>query len=192
MICSFFIKILGYNPDISDVLMEASVNLAGPREKECGKIPENSTCVTSPSGVCPNLGSWLLTCKAESGWIPLGLPLFNGLGCRSTTPSSLLLHNVSHLGQWMLDEMDRPIVRIAFPCDGFRCSLGNCIKQSAVCDGVPDCLDGADELDCSKVTPPVDTCPEGDPGCDLSMKCSLTDPECFCHDGMSVFDFFFD
>ncbi|OQV25002.1 Enteropeptidase [Hypsibius exemplaris] len=175
-------KLLGYNPDTSDILMEASVSLAGPHEKECGKMPENSTCVLSPSGACPNLGSWLLACKADTGWIPAGLPLYNGLGCRSSAPTSLLLHNVSHLGQWMLDEMENPSVKMLFPCDGFKCGLGNCVAQSAVCDGVPDCLDGADEMVCM-AKPPVDMCPEGDPGCDLSMKCSLLDPECFCHDG---------
>ncbi|GAU92925.1 hypothetical protein RvY_04939-2 [Ramazzottius varieornatus] len=173
-------RLLGYNQDVNDVLMESAVNLGGPRDKECGKVPQNQTCVISASGVCPNLGSWLLVCKGDNGWIPVGLPLFNGLGCRSTLPSSMLLQNVSHLGEWMMSEIGKPMVRITSSCEGFKCPMGNCIPPSSICDFTNDCFDGSDEKNCTVKTE-VDTCPEGDPGCDLSTKCSLSNPSCVCH-----------
>lgn len=171
---------IGYNSDVSDVLMEASVTVLPSRE--CGGTPENQTCVLSPSGVCPNVASWLLACKAESGWIPVGLPMYASIGCKGSAPSTMFVHNVSHLGDWIFEEMDQPMGRALPVCIGFMCSLGNCVSNKSLCDGKADCLDGADEMDCRE-TEVVDSCIESDPACDLSTKCSLLDPHCVCHGG---------
>lgn len=34
------------------------------------------------------------------------------------------------------------------PCDGFKCSSGPCIELGQVCNGLSDCPDGGDELNC--------------------------------------------
>ena len=35
-------------------------------------------------------------------------------------------------------------------CVDFQCGNGDCLSQDSVCNGVPDCEDGSDELNCCK------------------------------------------
>ena len=40
------------------------------------------------------------------------------------------------------------------PVSSWRCESGDCIPQSAQCDGYKDCTDGTDELDCPAIRQP--------------------------------------
>ena len=60
------------------------------------------------------------------------------------------------------------------PCDGFRCSLGECLSLDKVCDGIPDCRGGYDEdaNNCEKLKEACDNSIAGVPkiGCSEFTK----------------------
>lgn len=41
-------------------------------------------------------------------------------------------------------------VYLFFFCVGYTCPDGKCIPENKICDGVRDCLEGTDEINCGR------------------------------------------
>ncbi|GJQ72842.1 hypothetical protein Trydic_g1491 [Trypoxylus dichotomus] len=63
-------------------------------------------------------------------------------------------------------------------CQGFRCTLGQCIESRRICNGIPDCRDGEDENTLM--------CREWNTFCHLSNKCDCAKNEITCGNGRCV------
>ncbi|XP_066591634.1 serine protease nudel [Prorops nasuta] len=92
-------------------------------------------------------GDWSGTvfCRGKSGWYPSAVFRQQNGPCTFQKVQALTSIDYMNAGiiEAMEDDVSNPFSEA--PCDGFRCSLGQCIPTNRLCDGVEDCRDGADE-----------------------------------------------
>ncbi|XP_037071018.1 serine protease nudel-like [Pollicipes pollicipes] len=134
--------------------------------------PEDMVCtLPAPTARCQSAGDWsgALLCRGvDLLWRAAAVFREHGPHCfgrkrrwrrlsathlrRRLDCLNISLTAPPELGQLFRDELldsCTPSVAIAEPpCSGHRCTLGQCIHPTKVCNGAPDCDDGSDEVDC--------------------------------------------
>ncbi|XP_043219432.1 uncharacterized protein LOC122380380 isoform X2 [Amphibalanus amphitrite] len=150
--------------------------------------PEHHLCVMpSTAASCKTSGVWsgaILCQSADRLWHAMAVFREQGPHC-FRRPSSwprlsphhlqrqLTCLNISLTAPPEIGEIFRvellescpPAVAMSEPlCTGHRCHLGQCLHPTQVCNGVPECDDGSDEVDC-----------------DFNItSCDVTDGQCEC------------
>ncbi|KRT85615.1 lipoprotein receptor [Oryctes borbonicus] len=122
--------------------------------------------------------SGTIICESDNGFYPSAVFYEENGACgfRRTTPFttlSLFLNAIFNI-------FERSAVLTACPkeCQGFRCTLGECIESRRICDGIPDCRGGEDEN--------TVMCRERRIFCHLSNKCDCAKNEFTCGNGRCV------
>ncbi|XP_012251446.2 serine protease nudel [Athalia rosae] len=88
--------------------------------------------------------SGTIVCYGCSGWYPAAVyHVENGL-CSFAKKQSF--SSIDYMNANLITGMQETVQSTVLPiCNGFRCPLGKCVEWKNVCNGVPDCRDGADE-----------------------------------------------
>ncbi|XP_011186210.3 serine protease nudel [Zeugodacus cucurbitae] len=90
----------------------------------------------------------ILACRqSDSGWFPLALFDYNNTNCYSFKDSFALrtLEKAYSAMQQLIDQSKCEYSNEPPVCSTFRCTLGDCLEEEQVCNGLNDCHDGADE-----------------------------------------------
>ena len=87
--------------------------------------------------------------KRDGRWSLLGVTS-NGDGCgRASRPG--VYTKVANYINWIKETIEKKNL-IPDPekvCLGIRCPLGKCLNQSSICNGIEECRDSSDELNCN-------------------------------------------
>nr|XP_022919420.1 serine protease nudel-like [Onthophagus taurus] len=135
----------------------------------------NSRCFKRISPIKENCEkfhwSGVIVCESKSALYPISIyqELLGSCGFTHSSPFTAISLYKTAINKIIEDPSDV----IVFPpiCDGFRCSLGNCIDTKKLCDGIEDCRSGEDEQEpmCSGLSFLKDE----EKQCDsLSLKCN--------------------
>ncbi|XP_046613613.1 serine protease nudel isoform X1 [Neodiprion virginianus] len=149
--------------------------------------PANRRCYENANPIkCKNVTSmaWsgTVVCHGCSGWYPAAVYHVKEGPCSFETKQSL--SSIDYINTNLITGMQEiPQLNMSEPnCDGFRCLLGECIGWPKVCDGVPNCRDGADE-DPKYCQEMRDHCANG---VDDTIGCHCTQTELRCENGQCV------
>ena len=74
---------------------------------------------------------------------------------------------------WMVIVVVNVVARVGCRAGQFRCGTGDCVDAETICDGKFDCLDAADERDCSKCTTFENRALVHTSACIFSSKCFM-------------------
>ncbi|XP_056642016.1 serine protease nudel-like [Diorhabda sublineata] len=128
---------------------------------------------------CKNSIPWSgsIVCDSGSGWYSAAVYFEkDGLCGLSSVKkyTSIPYHKVeiNKILEQITPDVDAP------KCDGFRCSLGECINKTKTCDGITDCRGGEDE--------DSNLCYENEHICHLTGKCQCHFNELRCNNGICV------
>nr|XP_034181143.1 serine protease nudel [Osmia lignaria] len=87
--------------------------------------------------------SGVVFCQGRKGWYPAATFQDHKGPCSFRDPQTLTA--IDHINPYLVEAMDGKRQSIEATCDGFRCSIGECIPKDRICDGVLDCRDHSDE-----------------------------------------------
>ncbi|XP_015603565.1 serine protease nudel [Cephus cinctus] len=120
--------------------------------------------------------SGTIVCQSSFGWYPAAIfHEENGYcGFQEKRPLTSIDFINARLAE-AIDEKQNFAKELA-KCDGFRCLLGQCVSWDRICDGVPDCRDGADE-DADFCRRKKDRC-RADPTDAIGCRCSKSELRC--------------
>ncbi|XP_043512078.1 serine protease nudel-like isoform X2 [Frieseomelitta varia] len=116
--------------------------------------------------------SGTIFCRSRKGWYPASVfqhdrEICNFESVRNTT-------SIEHVNPYLTQAIDGPRHSVEpTVCNGFRCNVGQCIPQSRVCDGVPDCR-GREDEDSNYCGPLRENCEHSVDGC----VCTKTELRC--------------
>lgn len=87
--------------------------------------------------------SGTIFCQGKKGWYPAAA--FEDDKGLCDFRDTQTFTSIDHINPYLTEALDKTRLSTEAPCDGFRCNFGQCISESRVCDGIPDCRDQADE-----------------------------------------------
>ncbi|XP_046741125.1 serine protease nudel [Diprion similis] len=149
--------------------------------------PVNRRCYENANPIkCENVTSmeWsgTVVCHGCSGWYPAAVYHVQAGPCSFQTKQSL--SSIDYINTNLITGMqETPQSNMSEPyCEGFRCPLGKCIEWPKVCDGVPNCRNGADE-DPKYCQEMRDRCANG---IDDTIGCHCAQTELRCGNGQCI------
>ncbi|XP_076396173.1 serine protease nudel isoform X3 [Megachile rotundata] len=128
--------------------------------------------------------SGVVFCQGRKGWYPAATFQDHEGPCSFREPQTLT--GIDHISPYLVEAIDGKRQSIEATCEGFRCSIGQCIPKDRVCDGVPDCRDSSDENPkyCEELR---DNCENRVDGCNCAkseLRCGngrCVDKSAFCN-----------
>ncbi|KAK5649545.1 hypothetical protein RI129_000574 [Pyrocoelia pectoralis] len=85
-----------------------------------------------------------IVCRSIHGWYPAAVYYEPLGGCGFG--NSIAVDSIQYWKSTILRLMKQAYFHVIPPiCKGVRCNLGSCLSVRSVCDGIQNCLDGADE-----------------------------------------------
>lgn len=96
--------------------------------------------------------SGMVFCRSETGWYPAAVFYKNDL-CNFRGIQNLT--SIDYIQAFLMQALEKKLQPSPEAiCDGVRCTIGQCVPWTQVCDGMADCRDGADETSamCSRMT----------------------------------------
>jgi oviductin, putative len=89
-------------------------------------------------------------CQQQGGrWSLLGVTS-NGDGCGRASRPGVYTKVANFIG-WIKETIERKdlTINVEPACSGVRCPLGKCLNQSSICNGIEECRDASDEVNCN-------------------------------------------
>ncbi|CAL7938816.1 unnamed protein product [Xylocopa violacea] len=144
-----------------------------PSCQRCFVNVSNSDCLETETSDW----SGTIFCRGKKGWYPAAVFQDNEGLCNFQSTQTMT--SIDYINPYLIEAISGPRKSIEAPCDGFRCSTGQCIPQNQICDGFPNCRDQRDED--SKF------CELTRSSCENSVEgCSCTRTELRCRNGKCV------
>ncbi|KAF5286324.1 hypothetical protein FQA39_LY04222 [Lamprigera yunnana] len=121
--------------------------------------------------------SGCIVCRSFHGWYPSAVYHEPLGGC--SFGQNLYYTSVLDWKMSILQVINQHHINVrAPPCDGLRCTLGECISKNNLCDGIPHCRDNADEA--------VSFCTNFKKTCIKDASCNCLKSELKCKNGNCV------